>query len=201
VQSLEERYQALPFTVSTLSLRVEKAKVTTTMQNNSLPTMVYPGSFDPITNGHIDIILRARKLFPSLVVAIYNDPNRSYFFPLEQRKALVVSALLEKNITNVTVDTFEGELLVAYCKRKGFTVIVRGLRVITDFEYEFLLDHSNQKLRPEVQTIFLMTNHDYSYISSSMVREVAQLYGDVSPFVPLCVKKAIENKLPQTVTV
>jgi len=165
------------------------------MKRKNLPTIVYPGSFDPITDGHIDIILRARKLFSSLVVAVYNDPHRTYFFPIDERIALIKSVLQEKNITDVTVDSFEGELLVAYCKRNGFTVIIRGLRVITDFEYEFLLDHSNQKLMPEVQTIFLMTNHDYSYISSSMVREVAQLEGDVSPFVPLCVQKAIAKKL------
>ncbi len=159
------------------------------------PTVVYPGSFDPITRGHLDVISRALQLFPSLVVAIYNDPDRSYFFPIEDRIRLVQETLLEKNISGVTVDSFSGQLLITYCKQRGIRVIIRGLRVITDFEYEFLLDHSNQKLDPSVQTIFLMTNHDYSYISSSMVREVASLGGDVKAFVPSCVSRAIEVKL------
>jgi len=151
---------------------------------------VYPGTFDPVTRGHLDIIQRARFLFPQLNIAVYEDATRPTYFSFTQRLDLVKKSLIDIGINNIEVVGFKNKLLIDYCKEEQVGVIVRGLRVVTDFEYEFQLDHMNQELEPSIQTVFLMTSNGFSYISSSMVKEVARLGGMIKSFVTPSVEKA-----------
>jgi pantetheine-phosphate adenylyltransferase len=153
---------------------------------------IYPGSFDPVTNGHIDVIERARSMFDRVVVAIAHNPNKAGLFTPAERAALLASVLGKHE--NLEIDVFDG-LLVDYVRRRGAGVIVRGLRAVADFEYEFQLALMNRRLVPEVDTIFLMTDERNFYVSSSLVKEVASLGGDVSGFVPPAVKTALHAKL------
>lgn len=153
---------------------------------------IYPGTFDPLTLGHLDVIRRAAKMVDRLIVAVASRPNKNLFFSLEERVALVEGAV--KGIRNVEVETFQG-LLVNYARRRKVGVLVRGLRAFSDFEYEFQMALSNRKLAPDVETMFLMTSEAYSYISSSVVREVAELGGDTSGLVPPNVQAALKRKL------
>lgn len=156
---------------------------------------VYPGSFDPITFGHLDIIQRAVDLFDEVHVVILNNPAKRYMFSNEKRKMLIENSLIEQGfeISRIQVRIHEG-LLVDYAKEQHIHHIVRGLRMITDFEYEFQMNAINKKLMPEFETLFLMTSNQYSYLSSSTVRELASFDADISQFVSPCVVKAITEK-------
>lgn len=154
-------------------------------------TAVYPGSFDPVTNGHLDIIRRAAKMVDKVIVAVIHNPNKSPLFSLEERMELLKK--VTKDIDNVEVDCFTG-LLVDYVKEKNVDVIVKGLRAVSDFEYEFQMALVNKKLNPKVETIFMMTSSEFSYLSSSIVKEVFRFNGDINELVPDVVIKAMKDK-------
>lgn len=153
---------------------------------------VYPGSFDPITNGHIDILQRSLRLFDQVIVALAENVRKKTLFSVEERRAQIMEAV--GHTPRVEVDAFSG-LLVNYVQRRGARFVVRGLRAIADFEYEFQLAHMNHRLAPEVETIFLMTDEQHFYVSSSLVKEVAQFGGDVSTMVPPAVAVALRQRL------
>jgi len=154
---------------------------------------VYPGTFDPITNGHLDLIERGCRLFDRVIVAILENPDKAPLFPLRERARLIGEVL--KSTPNVSVDTFNG-LLVDYVRRMGAHVIVRGLRAVSDFEYEFQMALMNRRLDPGVETVFMMPAEAYSYLSSRLVKEVAFLGGDVSGLVPPTVARAMAKRMP-----
>lgn len=155
---------------------------------------IYPGTFDPITFGHIDVIERAVELFSQVIVLVAKNPGKAPLFTIEERLAMIREVLRDKK--GVTVDCFDG-LLVDYAQRHKSSVIVRGLRAVSDFEYEFQMALTNRKLAPAVDTVFLVPHEDYTYLTSSIVREVARLGGDVSDFVPASVQKRLTQKLRQ----
>lgn len=153
---------------------------------------IYPGSFDPITNGHLDILERALRLFDRVIVGLAENVRKQPLFSAEERAAMVRASIgAEKR---VEVDSFEG-LLVDYARRRGATAIIRGLRAIADFEYEFQLAHMNRHLAPDVETVFLMTGDESFYVSSSLVKEVATMGGDITRIVPPAVVRALSRKL------
>ncbi len=154
-------------------------------------TAIYPGTFDPITHGHTDLIQRAARLFDHVIVAIAANPTKKPFFPLEKRIALARAVL--KDLGNVEVCGFD-TLLAHYAAERNAQIIVRGLRAVSDFEYEFQLASMNRRLAPKVETLFLTPAEQYAYISSSLVREIAALGGDVSAFVHEEVKAALAAK-------
>lgn len=158
-----------------------------------MPKALYPGSFDPITYGHIDVLVRAKRLFFPLIVAVVENPRKTPLFSVKERKRLVEEALREVGIGDVEVITYSG-LLVECAKALGVDVIVRGLRATSDFDYEFQLALTNRDLDSDVETVFLMTAGKYSFLSSSIVKEVARYGGDVSKFVPKCVERALREK-------
>lgn len=153
---------------------------------------VYPGSFDPITYGHLDIIERASKIFDKLIVAVVCNPNKTSAFTLEERVELIKECT--KDFNNIEVDSFCG-LLIDYLRQKEATVVVKGLRVIADFEYEFQMALLNKNLDPDIETVFMMTNNKYSYISSSMVKEIARFGANIDEFVPIIIKQKVLGKL------
>ncbi|MEI6222580.1 MAG: pantetheine-phosphate adenylyltransferase [bacterium] len=153
---------------------------------------VYPGTFDPVTNGHIDIISRARKLFSHLTVAVYKNPQKLVLFPVEKRLELLSESIMDFG-QSVAIDSFGNQLLIEYCKEHSISVIVRGLRAVTDFEYEFQMYHINQLLAQGIETIFFMTSHQHSYLSSSIVKEVAKFGGDLTQMVPDHVSVELKN--------
>jgi len=157
---------------------------------------VYPGSFDPITNGHADILRRSLAIFDRVVVALADNVRKAPLFSIDERRAMIVAALDRDQ--RIEVDAFQG-LLVDYCRRRGAGVVIRGLRALADFEYEFQLAHMNRHLAPEVETMFLMTSEESFYVSSSLVKEVALMGGDVSRMVPAAVVAALERKRKQGV--
>ncbi len=159
-----------------------------------MPKAIYPGSFDPITYGHIDIVQRARKIFDELVVAVVTNPNKQTLFSLEERKALCEQALAEAGLGEVPVITWEG-LVVECAKHYGATAIVRGLRAGSDFEREFQMALTNRDINGEIESVFFMTSGEYSFLSSSIVKEIKSFGGDVSRFVPRAVEEALERKL------
>jgi len=154
---------------------------------------VYPGTFDPITNGHIDIIQRSIYLFDKLIVAVNDNPNptKPYLFNTEERVDMIKEALSPSS--KIEVESFKG-LLVNYAKRKRAKFIIRGLRALSDFEYEFQMYLMNKKLNPELDMIYLMTNQKYSHLSSSIVKEIAKLGGSCQNFVPPVVEKKLLEK-------
>jgi pantetheine-phosphate adenylyltransferase len=153
--------------------------------------VVYPGTFDPITLGHMDLIERASKLFDEVIVAIASNSNKKPLFSLEERVALAADVL--KSFKNVKVEGFE-ILLIDFMQKRSANIILRGLRAVSDFEYEFQLAGMNRKLAPKIESLFLMPAEKYTYISSSFVREIASLYGDVTHFVPEKVAAALKSK-------
>ncbi len=155
-------------------------------------TAIYPGSFDPLTNGHLDVVQRAAKLFDTVIVAVAKNEGKHPLFTLEERVALVQQSV--KKLPNVKVDSFDG-LLVEYVVSKKARAIVRGLRAVSDFEFEFQLALMNRKLNENVETIFMMPKDTYTFLSSRIVKEIARLGGDVRPFVPPPVQKALKQKL------
>lgn len=152
---------------------------------------VYPGSFDPITNGHLDIIERASRVYDKVVVGVLNNISKKPLFTSEERVEMIEN--VTRHLGNVEVDTFTG-LLVDFAKSKGATVIVKGLRTVADFEYEFQMALLNKALNPEYETMFMMTDSKYSYISSSMVKELAGFRGDLTGLVPCEIIEAIKEK-------
>jgi len=154
---------------------------------------IYPGSFDPITNGHVDLVKRTLRVFDTVIVAIATNPEKDRsLFTLEERLQMVREVFSEMK-GRVQADSFQG-LLVAYAERKGSTVIIRGLRAISDFEYEFQMAMMNHRLKPKVETFFMMTGESEFYISSRLVKEVASLGGDVSGLVPANVLEKLAAK-------
>jgi pantetheine-phosphate adenylyltransferase len=154
-------------------------------------TVIYPGSFDPLTNGHLDLVQRAAKLFDRVVVAVAKDADKTPLFSLSERLELVKQSI--GHLPNVEADAFDG-LLVNYVVRKNASAIVRGLRAISDFEFEFQLALMNRKLNANVETIFMMPKDTYTFLSSRIVKEIARLGGDVSVFVPAHVQTALVLK-------
>lgn len=155
-------------------------------------TAIYPGTFDPVTLGHLDVIRRAAKVFDQLVVAVVVSSRKQTWFNLEERLRLLRAST--RGFRNVTVESFSG-LLMNYVRKRGSRTVVRGLRAFTDFEYEFQMALTNRKIAPDIETVFLMTSESHSYISSTMVREVAELGGDTSTLVPAVVQRALMRKL------
>ena len=154
-------------------------------------TAIYPGSFDPITNGHLDVLQRAAKLFDRVIVAVAQSDPKHPLFSLEERMQMVAKAV--RTMPNVEADSFQG-LLVAYVEKRSAQAIVRGLRAVSDFEFEFQLALMNRRLNERVETIFMMPKDTYTFLSSRIVKEMAQLGGDVSPFVPAHVRTALAAK-------
>lgn len=157
-----------------------------------MKTAVYPGTFDPITNGHTDLVERAARLFDRVIVAVAKSPGKTPAFPLEQRVDLARQVL--DHLPNVEVRSFDC-LLVDYLRQQQGQVILRGLRAVSDFEYEFQLASMNRQLAPEVETMFLTPSEHYSFVSSSLVREIAALGGDVTAFVHTAVVAALRARL------
>ena len=155
-------------------------------------TAVYPGTFDPITNGHIDILSRGGRMFDRIIVAILRNPDKDPLFPLEERAEILKSVV--SRWSNVEVEAFDG-LLVEFARDRGAQVIVRGLRALSDFEYEFQMTLMNQRLEPGIQTVFMMPSEAYSYVSSRLVKEVARLGGDVTGLVPAEVVARLKKRL------
>jgi pantetheine-phosphate adenylyltransferase len=155
-------------------------------------TAIYPGSFDPLTNGHLDVIQRAAKLFDRVIVAVAQNDSKRPLFTLTERLALVKAAI--KHLPHVEADSFDG-LLIEYAARQKAQAVVRGLRAVSDFEFEFQLALMNRKLNENVEAIFMMPKDTYTFLSSRIVKEIARLGGDVSPFVPPHVQTALIKKL------
>jgi pantetheine-phosphate adenylyltransferase len=153
---------------------------------------VYPGSFDPVTYGHLDIIRRGSRLFDRIVVAILRNTEKKALFSLAERKRALLDAT--RGIRNVSVDSFDG-LLVDYARRRGARVIVRGLRALSDFEYEYQMALMNRRLDSEIETVFMMPSEAYSYLSSRLVKEVARLGGSVSGLVPPVVERRLGQRI------
>ena len=142
---------------------------------------VYPGSFDPVTNGHVDIIERAAKIFDLVHVAVIVNPEKTPYFDIDERKQMLKIAV--RHVKKAKVDSFDG-LLVDYAASKGACAIVRGLRAVSDFDYEFQMALTNLRMCPEIETVFIMTDYKYSYLSSSLVKQISSLGGNVSGLVP-----------------
>ncbi len=155
-------------------------------------TAIYPGSFDPLTNGHLAIIQRGLKVFDRLIVAVANNPQKNPLFTVDERKEMISGAV--GNDARVEVDSFDA-LLVEYVRRKGVHTVLRGLRAVSDFEYEFQIANMNRHLLPDLETVFVMTGEDYFFVSARLVREVATFGGDVSAFVPANVLEGLRRKL------
>ncbi len=156
---------------------------------------IYPGTFDPPTNGHIDIIKRSIKIFDKVIVGILHNPNKKFMFSVEERIDMLKCTL--KDYPNVEVDT-HGGLLVDYAVKQNATAIIRGMRAVSDFEYEFQLALMNRRLNRDVQTVFLMTSLSWIFISSSVIKEAARFGGDVSSMVPAVVNEKLKDKFKQT---
>ncbi|RKY32261.1 MAG: pantetheine-phosphate adenylyltransferase [Candidatus Omnitrophota bacterium] len=152
---------------------------------------VYPGSFDPITYGHIDVIERSLKFFEKIIVAVSYNTRKKYLFTLEERVNMVKEVFKDRR--EIEVDSFRG-LLVDYLRKKNVYIVIRGLRAVSDFEYEFQMALINRKLNPEIETIFMMPKEEFFYISSSLVKEIAELKGNLSYFVPEIVEKKLREK-------
>jgi len=157
-----------------------------------MKTAVYPGTFDPVTNGHIDIIERALKLFDKLYVIVGDNPQKAPTFTAKERVAMLKDAL-KKHDSKIEISHFEG-LLLDYVKKKKCDVIIRGLRAVSDFEFEFQRAQFNREFAKDVETIFLMTKDDYAFLSSSIVKEIAMFHGSVKGFVPEIVEKKLKEK-------
>jgi len=161
---------------------------------NVFPSMrraIYPGSFDPVTNGHLDVIERARKLFDEVVVAVAHNDEKQPLFSLQERLDLLQQTI--GKIDNVRIAQFEG-LLVEFARKEKASAVIRGLRAVSDFEFEFQMALMNRKLQGDLETIFLMPKEEYTYLSSRLVKEIARLGGDVSQFVPPLVAKLLVGK-------
>ena len=153
---------------------------------------IYPGTFDPVTYGHLDIINRAAKLFDEIIVAVANNSQKAPLFSLEER--IIMLEHITKDLNGVTVDSFD-QLMVDYVKQKNVNVVIRGLRMISDFEFEFQMALTNRKLNSNIETIFMMPNESYSFVSSKLIKEVARLGANLSEFVPPIVEEKLKQVL------
>ncbi|MFC1709165.1 pantetheine-phosphate adenylyltransferase [Candidatus Omnitrophota bacterium] len=153
---------------------------------------IYPGSFDPMTYGHIDIVKRALKIFEEVVVAVADNPHKNPLFSVEDRVEMTREAM--KDFDRVTVENFS-DLVIDYAHRKKIEVIIRGLRMISDFEYEFQMGLTNRKLAPDIETIYLMPSESYSYLSSKLLKEAASLGADISNFMPKFIADKLKAKI------
>lgn len=153
---------------------------------------IYPGTFDPITYGHVDVVERAREIFDKVIVMVARNTSKVPLFNTKERVDMIKEVV--KKYKNVEVESFEG-LLVSFARKKKATAIVRGLRAVSDFEYEFQMALTNRKLAKEITTVFLMPHEKYTYLNSSLIREIAMMGGDVSEFIPASVRKALKKKL------
>lgn len=157
-------------------------------------TVIYPGSFDPVTYGHLDLIKRASEKFDKVIVTVLNNPSKKSLFNIKERVELLSKTT--KDIDNVVIDSFTG-LLIDYAIEKNVSIIIKGLRAISDFEYEFQMAHTNSMLDKNVETIFLMTSNKYSFVSSSIVKELAKFNGDIGQLVPSVVKDAVNERMKE----
>ncbi len=160
-------------------------------------TAIYPGSFDPFTNGHLDVVQRAARLFDRVIVAVAQSDLKQPLFTQDERKALIAESV--KDLPNVSADAFDG-LLVNYVQAHGAQAVLRGLRAVSDFEFEFQMALMNRKLNDNFETIFMMPKDTYTFLSSRIVKEIARLGGDVTPFVPEPVQAALQKKLARVAT-
>ena len=154
---------------------------------------IYPGTFDPITNGHLDIIIRSIKFVDKLIIAVSKNNKKNTLFDINERIEMIKKVIEDQNISNVEVDDFEG-LLMNYANKKKAYIIIRGLRAISDFEYEFQMTGMNYKLDPKIETVFLMSSDKYQLISSKLIKEINFLKGNISKFVPKEVEKELIKK-------
>ena len=157
-----------------------------------MKTVVCPGSFDPITNGHMDIIQRASGIFDRVIVLVSANVAKTPIFSIDERVALIETVC--QGMENVQVDKFNG-LLIDYVKESGAVAIVKGLRAVSDFDYEFQMALTNRKLMPSAETVFLTPSNDNMYLASSVVRQIAQLGGDIRPFVPSCIVETVVRRM------
>lgn len=157
-------------------------------------TAIYPGTFDPVTFGHIDLIKRASRIFDKVIVAVAHNKQKGPLFSVEERVSMLKTAI--KGMDNVEVDDFNG-LVVEYALSKGATVMIRGVRLLSDFEYEFQMALTNRKLSEKVETIFMMPHESYSYVSSKLIKEAVALGADASQFIPAQVEKALKQKIKE----
>jgi pantetheine-phosphate adenylyltransferase len=156
---------------------------------------IYPGTFDPITNGHLDLIQRSLRMFDKLIVAIFESPMKGPLFSVEERRRLIEAST--RGMGNIEIDTFSDTLLVFYARQRQANVIVRGLRAIADFEYEFQMTLMNRRLAEEIETVFLMPREEYTYVASRLIKEVAAYGGNVDALVPPPAALALREKLPR----
>lgn len=156
-----------------------------------MKTVLYPGSFDPVTNGHINLIHRGLKLFDHMIVAVAHNARKTPLFTPEERMAMLRDAIGEE--PKVEITTFEG-LLVDYAQKRKVTAVMRGLRALSDFEFEFQLAHMNRRLNPEFETVYMMTGEEHFYVSSSLIREIAQFGGNLAGLVPESVEKGLKER-------
>jgi len=152
---------------------------------------VYPGSFDPITNGHLDVIRRGTRLFERLIIGVSDNPAKQPLFTKDERVDLI--RRVTRGFRNVEVEAFDG-LVVDYCRKRKATVILRGVRTISDFEYEYQMALTNRTFAPEVETVFVMTHEEFSFVSSRLIKEAAAMGGEVGSFVPKEVEEALRKK-------
>jgi pantetheine-phosphate adenylyltransferase len=156
-----------------------------------MPVALYPGTFDPPTYGHIDIAIRASRIFSKVIAVVAENPNKQRLFDASEREAMVSEAL--QSVDGIEVVRYDG-LIANGLRDFGATVIIRGLRALSDFEYEFQMAYTNRNMNERAETVFLMPSSEYAYLSSSMVKQIARFGGDVSSFVPACVGKALKKK-------
>ncbi len=153
---------------------------------------IYPGSFDPLTNGHIDLIERATRIFDKVIVAVANNTRKTTLFSIEERITMLKAAT--QHIKGIEVEAFEG-LVIDFAKKKKINVLIRGTRMISDFEYEFQMALTNRRLSKDIETVFLMPSEQYSFISSTLLKEAVSLGADISSFVPQLVEKRLKERL------
>ena len=154
---------------------------------------IYPGSFDPITNGHLDIIIRSAKIVDRLIIAVSNNNKKKTLFEINERVEMIKEVIKNENISNVEVDTFVG-LLMVYANKKKANIVIRGLRAVSDFEYEFQLANMNRAMSPDLESVFLTPKAKFSFLSSTLVREIASMGGELSSFVDPVIEKALKSK-------
>lgn len=153
---------------------------------------IYPGTFDPVTFGHLDLIKRATQIFENVIVAVANNAHKNPLFSLKERLAMVQQAT--KGIKGITVESFDG-LVIEYARKKGIRVLIRGVRMISDFEYEFQMALTNRRLNQDIETVFLMPSEKYAFLSSKLLKEAASLGAELSSFVPAVVEERLKEKL------